>query len=60
MISTPRIVRGAFLMGLIAITSGCIVESPREGYYDRDHHRYFREHRWHECGERDGEYCRDR
>ena len=40
---------------MVLITSGCVVES-REGYYDREHHRYWHEHAWHECFERD-EHC---
>jgi hypothetical protein len=51
------VVRGSVLMGLIALASGCIIAEPRDGYYERDHHRYYREHRWHECHEHD-EYCR--
>lgn len=31
-------------------------EGYREGYYDRDHHRYYHDHGWRECGERD-EHC---
>jgi hypothetical protein len=38
------------------LTASCVVE-PREGYYDHEHHRYYREHTWHECVEHD-EYCR--
>jgi hypothetical protein len=46
-------------MGLIAVASACVIAEPREGYYDRDHHRYYREHVWHDCIERDRqEYCR--
>jgi len=30
---------------------------PREGYWDRDHHRYYHEHEWHDCGDRD-DHCR--
>jgi hypothetical protein len=48
------------------LTSGCIVEHDRgyhegyqEGYYDREHHRWWHEHSWHECRERDDEHCRD-
>ena len=48
--------RTTFLLGLVSIACGCIV-TPRDGYYDHDHHRYYREHRWHECMERD-EHCR--
>jgi hypothetical protein len=51
------LIRGIFLVGLIAMASACVVAEPREGYYDRDHHRYYREHTWHECVEH-GEYCR--
>jgi hypothetical protein len=52
-----NIIKGSILAGLVAMASGCIVAEPREGYYDHDHHRYYREHTWHECHERD-EYCR--
>ena len=58
------IVKGSFLVGLIAATSACVVaprggyhEGYREGYYDREHRRYYHEHEWHECVERD-EHCR--
>jgi hypothetical protein len=44
------------LLGLILLAPGCVVE-PREGYYDRDHHRWYHEHEWRECPERD-EHCR--
>ena len=27
----------SFLLGLIAFTSACVVEEPREGYWDTDH-----------------------
>lgn len=56
----------AVLFGLMALSSGCVVhesssaareEGYREGYYDRDHHRYYHEHAWHECVENDP-YCR--
>ena len=30
-----------------------VVAEPREGYYDRDHHRYYHERGWHECAEHD-------
>jgi hypothetical protein len=47
------------LLGLIALTSGCVVAPrEREGYYDRPHHRYYHEHGWHECGPHDEYYCR--
>ena len=45
------------LLGLAFVLPGCVVE-PREGFYDREHHRWYHEHAWHECGDRD-EHCRD-
>jgi hypothetical protein len=45
------------LLGLTVVVPGCVVE-PREGFYDRDHHRWYHEHGWRECGDRD-EHCRD-
>jgi hypothetical protein len=57
MTNAQGLIRGSFLVGLIALASACVVAEPREGYYDRDHHRYYREHSWHECVEH-GEYCR--
>jgi len=39
-------------VGLMGLVLGCVVE-PREGFYDHDHHRYYREHTWHECHEGD-------
>jgi hypothetical protein len=56
MITTLRIAKLSFLLGLIAFTSACVVE-PREGYWDRDHNRYYHEHGWHDCGPGDN-YCR--
>jgi hypothetical protein len=57
MINTQSIVRSGILLGLIALSSACVVAGPREGYYDRDHHRYYHENGWHDCGERD-DHCR--
>lgn len=63
MSNTHAIFRGGLVLGLIALSSACVVAGPgyhdgyREGYYDRDHHRYYHENRWHDCGERD-EHCR--
>jgi hypothetical protein len=50
---------GFLLLGLMMFAPGCVVE-PREGYYDRDHHRWYHEHEWRECRERDDrdEHCR--
>jgi hypothetical protein len=53
MSNTQRVAKGGFLLGLIAFASACVVATPSEGYYDRDHHRYYHEHTWHECGDRD-------
>ncbi|HMD27067.1 MAG TPA: hypothetical protein VKH13_00745 [Steroidobacteraceae bacterium] len=54
--NTTRVAKSSFLLALIGLVLGCVVV-PAEGYYDRDHHRYYREHSWHECGEHDA-YCR--
>ena len=52
---TQRLGRQALMLAILAM-SACVVE-PREAYYDRDHHRYYHEHTWHECG--DGDFhCR--
>ena len=49
-----RILIGSALLGLTIFNlSGCIVAEPREGYYDHDHHRYYHEHHWRDCQERD-------
>lgn len=49
------------LCGLVMLLVGCVMRvgpgGAREGYYDRDHHRYFHDNAWHECAERD-EHCR--
>jgi hypothetical protein len=67
MARTRWILSQTFLLGLVALSSGCVIhergnseareEGYREGYYDRDHHRYYHEHAWHECLENDS-YCR--
>jgi hypothetical protein len=56
MITTLRLAKLSVLLGLIAFASACVVE-PREGYWDRDHNRYYHEHGWHGCGPGDN-YCR--
>jgi len=56
MINTIRIAKSSFLLGVFSLVLGCVV-APREGYYDRDHHRYYHENAWHECGDHD-QYCR--
>jgi hypothetical protein len=67
MTNSQGIIRCGILLGLVALSSACVVAEPRdgyreregyrEGYYDRDHHRYYHENSWHDCGERD-EHCR--
>jgi hypothetical protein len=52
-----RAVIGSIFLGLAALMAGCVVATPNEGYYDRDHHRYYHEHVWVDCGERD-DHCR--
>jgi hypothetical protein len=51
------LVKGTLLAGMFTVATGCIVAEPREGYWDRDHHRYYHEHGWHDCAEGD-RYCR--
>ena len=57
MMNAKAIVKGSFLLGLIVVASACVIEEPRGGYYDHEHHRYYHEHGWHECVEHD-EHCR--
>jgi hypothetical protein len=46
------------LMGIMLFASGCVgVVEPREGYWDRDHHRWWHEHAWVECGPEEA-HCR--
>ena len=54
-----RIAQFSFVLGLLALTTACVVAAgPREGYYDREHARYYHEHAWHECGGEHNDYCR--
>jgi hypothetical protein len=46
------LLKGGLLLALMVYSSGCVVAEPREGYYDHSHARYYHEHTWHECGER--------
>jgi hypothetical protein len=67
MAGTRTILSHTFLFCLMALSSGCVIherggseareEGYREGYYDREHSRYYHEHSWHECMEHDP-YCR--
>lgn len=52
-----RVAQFSVLLGLVAFTSACVVTEPREGYWDRDHHRYYHEHGWHDCTP-EAEFCR--
>jgi hypothetical protein len=57
------IARTSCLISAAALLAGCVI-APRDGYYDRDHHRYYQDHRWHDCrdrddrGDRDDPHCR--
>jgi hypothetical protein len=53
----PLIAKSSLMMVLISLASACVVAEPRNGYYDRDHHRYYHERSWHDCREHD-EHCR--
>jgi len=55
--NTTRVAKGGLLLALVGLVLGCVV-TPAEGYYDRDHHRYYHEHAWRECGQHDDAYCR--
>jgi hypothetical protein len=56
-IATERLAKGSFILSLVFFAVGCVVAEPREGYWDRDHHRWYHEHAWHECGAEDV-HCR--
>lgn len=51
-----RMLIGGSALTLFFFTSGCVI-APREGYYDRTHHRYYHDHGWHRCTEHDA-HCR--
>jgi hypothetical protein len=53
---SKSIAQNGIVLALFMFASACVV-APREGYYDHDHHRYYHEHAWHECGERN-DFCR--
>ena len=48
-----RITTISFLLALMAVMSACVI-APREGYYDRNHHRYYHQSTWHDCRQNDG------
>jgi len=47
-ISKPIVQATLFLLALMLLAPGCVVE-PRQGYYDHDHHRWYHEHAWNDC-----------
>lgn len=64
MATMQRILSHTLVLGLVALSSACVVhdhrdreEGYREGYYDRDHNRYYHDREWHECMEHDT-YCK--
>lgn len=57
MTNIQRVLRGGFLVAIVTFASACVIAEPREGYYDHNHNRYYREHVWHDCGDHD-DRCR--
>jgi hypothetical protein len=54
------IARVSCLASLISLLAGCVIApAPRDGYYDRPPHRYYHDHEWHQCGDRDDRDDRD-
>ena len=56
------ITKAGFLLGIIALslTSGCVVatrDNYHEGYWDREHARYYHNHAWVACDHEDV-HCR--
>jgi len=51
-----RVAQSSVVLAVILVATGCVVE-PRESYYDHEHHRYYHDHTWHDCGEHD-DHCR--
>jgi hypothetical protein len=54
------LIKGSFLVSLLALASGCVVaprEGYHEGYWDHEHNRWYHEHGWVDCGEHDV-HCR--
>jgi hypothetical protein len=52
--------KAGIVLGLYLLTSlvaGCVATEPREGYWDRDHARWWHNHTWTDCGHED-EHCR--
>jgi hypothetical protein len=70
MAAARKILPFTLLAGLVALSSGCVIhehdhgseaaareEGYREGYYDREHNRYYHDNAWHDCIVNDP-YCR--
>jgi len=56
------IAKASVLLALVAATllSGCVVathDNYHEGYWDREHSRYYHNHGWVDCGPNDS-HCR--
>jgi hypothetical protein len=52
--------RAGIVLGLYVlpgVLSGCVVTEHREGYWDREHHRWWHEHAWVMCESEDA-HCR--
>jgi hypothetical protein len=43
------IMKGSVLVALISFASACVVDTPREGYWDHEHNRYWADRAWHDC-----------
>jgi hypothetical protein len=46
-----RISGSLALLSIVLLANAC--GEPREGFYDRDHHRWYHEHQWRDCAEHD-------
>jgi hypothetical protein len=69
-VNLSRLTLGSSLLfGCLSLLSACVVRTTehdsrgynqgyREGYYDRERHRWWHEHEWRECVEHD-EHCHD-
>ncbi|MGH8318598.1 MAG: hypothetical protein ACREUL_11560 [Steroidobacteraceae bacterium] len=56
MSATRNIARLSCLLSLIALFGGCVLvpaHGYHEGYYDAPHHRYWHNHAWVQCRDRD-------
>jgi hypothetical protein len=61
----PRLALTGLVLAVISLTSGCVVHTRdggyhdgyREGYYDREHNRWYHQKSWRDCEEHDV-HCR--